>query len=81
MEMERGAKEMKVVRLEERNQVKAMLEKAIERDFDTIMLFGIKDGEYKVMGTGSMDRIRVIGFLEAAKVEMWAGVPDEHIAD
>ena len=65
---------MKIVNLkEEKNAVKKMLEKAIAEDFESIMLFGIKDGQYRVMGTSMHDRLRVIGFLEAAKTEVWMG--------
>lgn len=64
---------MKVVHInEEKKEVKGKLEEAIAEDFDSVILFGIKDGVYRVMGTGNMDRVRVIGFLEAAKIEMWA---------
>lgn len=65
---------MKVINLkDEKNAVKEMLEKAITEDFESIMLFGIKDGQYRVMGTSMHDRLRVIGFLEAAKAEAWMG--------
>ena len=65
---------MKVINLkDEKNAVKEMLEKAIAEDFESIMLFGIKDGQYRVMGTSMHDRLRVIGFLEAAKTEAWMG--------
>ena len=65
---------MKIVNLkDEKNAVKEMLEKAIAEDFESIMLFGIKDGQYRVMGTSMHDRLRVIGFLEAAKTEAWMG--------
>jgi len=65
---------LKIVNLkDEKNAVKEMLEKAIAEDFESIMLFGIKDGQYRVMGTSMHDRLRVIGFLEAAKTEAWMG--------
>ena len=65
---------MKIVNLkDEKNAVKEMLEKVIAEDFESIMLFGIKDGQYRVMGTSMHDRLRVIGFLEAAKTEAWMG--------
>ncbi len=65
---------MKVVNLkEEKNVVKELLEKAIAEEFESIMLFGIKDGQYRAMGTSMHDRMKVIGFLEAAKVEAWMG--------
>ena len=65
---------MKVINLkDEKNAVKEMLEKVIAEDFESIMLFGIKDGQYRVMGTSMHDRLRVIGFLEAAKAEVWMG--------
>ena len=65
---------MKVVNLkDEKKAVKEVLEKAIVAEFEFVMLFGIKDGEYRVMSTSMNDRLRVIGFLEAAKVEVWQG--------
>jgi hypothetical protein len=65
---------MKIVNLqEEKTEVKKILEKAIKENLESVMLFGIKEGRYRVMGTGMHDRLRVIGFLEAAKVEIWAG--------
>ena len=65
---------MKVVNLkDEKKAVKEVLEKAIVAEFEFVMLFGIKNGEYRVMSTSMNDRLRVIGFLEAAKVEVWQG--------
>ena len=65
---------MKVVNLkDEKKAVKDVLEKAISQNFEFVMLFGIKNGEYRVMSTSMNDRLRVIGFLEAAKSEVWIG--------
>ena len=65
---------MKVLNLkDEKKAVKEVLEKAIVAEFEFVMLFGIKDGEYRVMSTSMNDRLRVIGFLEAAKSEVWIG--------
>jgi hypothetical protein len=65
---------MKVINLQdEKTEVKKVLEKAIKENLESVMLFGIKEGRYRVMGTSMHDRLRVIGFLEAAKVEVWAG--------
>lgn len=65
---------MKIVNLQdEKTEVKKILEKAIKENLESVMLFGIKEGRYRVMGTSMHDRLRVIGFLEAAKVEVWAG--------
>ena len=65
---------MKVVNLkDEKKAVKDVLEKAIAENFESIMLFGIKNGQYRIMSTSMNDRLRVIGFLEAAKVEVWQG--------
>ena len=65
---------MKVVNLkDEKKAVKDVLEKAIAENFESIMLFGIKDGRYRIMSTSMSDRLRVIGFLEAAKTEVWPG--------
>ena len=65
---------MKVVNLkDEKRAVKEVLEKAIAQNIEFVMLFGIKDKQYRVMSTSMNDRLRVIGFLEAAKVEVWQG--------
>ena len=65
---------MKVVNLkDEKKAVREELEKAIVAEFEFVMLFGIKDGEYRVMSTSMNDRLKTIGFLEAAKVEVWQG--------
>lgn len=65
---------MKIVNLkDEKKAVKDVLEKAIAENFESIMLFGIKDGRYRIMSTSMSDRLRVIGFLEAAKSEVWVG--------
>ena len=65
---------MKVVNLKnEKKAVREVLEKAIAENFESIMLFGIKDGRYRIMSTSMNDRLRVIGFLEAAKTEVWQG--------
>ena len=65
---------MKVVNLkDEKKAVREVLEKAIAENFESIMLFGIKDGRYRIMSTRMNDRLRLIGFLEAAKSEVWIG--------
>ena len=65
---------MKVVNLkDEKKAVKEVLEKAIAQNFEFVMLFGIKNGEYRIMSTSMNDRLKTIGFLEAAKVEVWQG--------
>jgi hypothetical protein len=65
---------MKVVNLkDEKKAVKEVLEKAVAEEFESIMLFGIKEGRYRIMSTSMKDRLRVIGFLEAAKSEVWIG--------
>ena len=65
---------MKVVNLkDEKNAVREVLEKAIAQNFEFVMLFGIKDGQYRIMSTSMNDRLKTIGFLEAAKTEVWQG--------
>ena len=65
---------MKVVNLkDEKKAVREVLEKAIAQNFEFVMLFGIKDRQYRVMSTSMNDRLKTIGFLEAAKVEVWQG--------
>jgi hypothetical protein len=65
---------MKIVNLkDEKKAVKEVLEKAIAENFESIMLFGIKDGRYRIMSTSVRDRLKMIGFLEAAKSEVWIG--------
>ena len=65
---------MKVVNLkDEKKAVREVLEKAIAQNFEFVILFGIKDGQYRIMSTSMNDRLKTIGFLEAAKVEVWQG--------
>ena len=65
---------MKVINLkDEKKAVRDVLEKAIAENFESIMLFGIKEGRYRIMSTSVHDRLRMIGFLEAAKSEVWIG--------
>ena len=65
---------MKVVNLkDEKKAVRDVLEKAIAQNFEFVMLFGLKNGEYRIMSTSMNDRLKTIGFLEAAKVEVWQG--------
>ena len=65
---------MKVVNLKDKKKaVKEVLEKAIAQEFEFVMLFGMKDGQYRIMSTSMNDRLKTIGFLEAAKVEVWQG--------
>ena len=65
---------MKVVSLkDEKKAVKEVLEKAIAENFEFVMLFGLKNGQYRIMSTSMNDRLKTIGFLEAAKVEVWQG--------
>jgi len=56
---------------EEQSRVKGVLEKALAENFESVILIGIKDGHYRVMGSGNNDRLKVIGFLEVAKMETW----------
>ena len=69
---------MKVVNLkDEKKAVKDVLEKAIAEEFEFVMLFGLKNGQYRIMSTSMNDRLKTIGFLEAAKVEVWQGDTNE----
>ena len=69
---------MKVVNLrDEKKAVRDVLEKAIAEEFESIILFGIKEGRYRIMSTSMHDRLKMIGFLEAAKTEVWQGDTNE----
>ena len=59
---------------EEQARVKSILEKALAENFESVILIGIKDNNYRIMGSGNNDRLKVIGFLEAAKMETWETV-------
>ena len=56
---------------EEQGRVKDTLEKAIAEEFESVILIGVKDNSYRIMGSGNKDRLKMIGFLEAAKMETW----------
>lgn len=59
---------------EEQARVKSILEKALAENFESVILIGIKNNDYRIMGSGNNDRLKVIGFLEAAKMETWGVV-------
>lgn len=55
----------------EQHQVIQILEDVKKEEYDTIIVFGYKNGEVNVHGSGFVDRTRIIGALEIAKHVVW----------
>jgi phosphoheptose isomerase len=56
--------------LGERHEVKQALEKALEKEFDSVMLIGIKDGKMTTVWSGYDSIEHKIGCLELLKVNL-----------
>lgn len=44
---------------------------AVKRDYESVIVFGFKDGNIFTRGSAREDVLRVIGALEIAKRELW----------
>ena len=49
----------------------ATLRDAISMEFDSVIVFGIKDGRIFIHTSHIEDNLRMIGALEAAKQQVW----------
>lgn len=47
------------------------LNRALEEEFTSVIIFGFKDDKVKTITSKSRDTLRVLGALEAAKRELW----------
>ena len=48
------------------------LREAIAEGFDSVIVFGFKDGKVMISASDIEDNLRLIGALEAAKQQIWA---------
>ena len=55
------------------NNVKQVLEDAVEKDFHAVIVFGYKDDRIHVMKSGIKGVVEVLGALEAVKQDLWSG--------
>lgn len=53
------------------NDVRGVLEDALAKEFNSVIVFGFKDSTVSVMKSGIIDKIKVIGALEVAKQNLW----------
>ena len=49
----------------------ATLRDALAMEFDSVIVFGIKDGTIVIQASQIEDNLRMIGALEAAKQQVW----------
>lgn len=50
---------------------RGILEEAINEDYETVIVFGFKDGEIHTRHSASKDCLEIIGALDRAKDEFW----------
>jgi len=66
---------MKVVSREkhisEHNGVKEILEESITHNFNSVIVFGFKDGQVRIKKSKVSNNLELIGALEAAKTQIW----------
>lgn len=55
----------------DRNEVDKVIGDAKERDFESVIIFGLKDGIISIICSGVRDKIKILGALEAAKQHLW----------
>lgn len=60
----------------ERHGVEEMLKRATDSGFESVIVFGFKDGRIHVLNSASIRRLEIIGALEAAKLMTW-GIAEE----
>jgi len=52
---------------------RALLEEAARMEFENVIVLGFKDGKMHIQASAHPDTLRLMGALEAAKLEMWCG--------
>ena len=58
---------IKEIKQTEVNDVVKTLREAIELDFNSVIIFGFKEGQIYVESSGAEDNLKLIGALEMAK--------------
>ena len=60
-----------VIQSKEPQSTAITLRDAIANDFESVIVFGFKDGKITIQSSDIEDNIRLIGALEAAKQNVW----------
>lgn len=53
------------------DDAKALLEEAAGMEFESVIVFGMRDGQIFVSSSAHRDTLKLIGALEAAKIHLW----------
>ena len=61
-----------VIQSKEPQSTAITLRNAIANDFESVIVFGFKDGKIIIQSSDIEDNIRIIGALEAAKQNVWS---------
>lgn len=64
---------MSIVEFEPRQErsVRVTLEDAAAQEFDSVIVFGFRDGQISITSSACPDILRVIGALDRAKTHLW----------
>ena len=64
---------MAIVEFEPRQEhsVRETLEDAASQEFDSVIVFGFRDGQINIKSSDCPDVLRVIGALDRAKSHLW----------
>jgi len=54
-----------------KDDARAVLQEAAEMGFDSVIVFGLKDGEIHVNSSANVSRLEMIGALAAAQSRVW----------
>lgn len=60
-----------VIQIKEPQSTAITLRDAIANDFESVIVFGFKDGKIIIKSSDIEDNIRLIGALEVAKQNVW----------
>ena len=60
---------LEVTRLKQ--EAKEVLEEAIEQNFDSVILFGYKDGNIHIKHSSNHSTLEQLGALSAAQIHLW----------
>jgi len=54
------------------NTSNKVLEESMTMGFETVVVFGLRDGKIHIKCSGTQNTIELIGHLEAAKMQLWS---------
>jgi len=55
-----------------RQETKNILEEALSLEFDSVLIIGINDDGVHLQQSKSIDTLKAIGMIEAAKLQLWS---------